>query len=452
MNRDRLIFPALRASAGLDWLQRPLNTVLAPFNPFDPRRRIDPYPLYERARSHAPVFHHRLLGIWIATGYDEVTQVLRGPVSVERRHTIEAITPYRDMKPENVDLMLSSLLMRDAPAHGRLRKLVNRAFTPRAVAELEPAVRQLTAQLIDELPASGATGSGPGRTVDVMAGLAERLPIYAIGQLLGIPRDRWEMLGALSEVVTRFVDPFDEFDPAVMDRAIDDLRALFERLAADRIAAHRDDLITALVLAEEDGQRLDRHELIAMLIVLLIAGSETTAGLIGNSIVALGRHPEAVALLRDRPDLAPNAVEELLRYDGPVQTTDRTVLEPFTVGDVTLPAGAVVMVLLGAANRDPRRFHEPDRLILDRPDPRPLSFGHGIHHCVGAALARLEATVVLPAFIEAFPDFAVDEADLRWRRSTIFRNPSALPVRLCSPTGPSASAAPNRARPGAAAG
>lgn len=160
------------------------------------------------------------------------------------------------MKPENVDLMLASLLMRDAPAHGRLRRLVNRAFTSRAVDDLGPAVRQLTAQLIDELPASGATGSGPGRTVDVMAGLAERPPIYAIGQLLGIPRDRWEMLEDLSEVVTRFVDPFDAFDPAVMDRAIDDLRALFDRLAADRMAEHRDDLITALVLAEEGGQPL----------------------------------------------------------------------------------------------------------------------------------------------------------------------------------------------------
>ena len=436
---EQLVFALLRAIAQRDRLRRPMNALLAPFNPFDPARAADPYPLYERARTSEPIFHHRLARTWIVTGYQAATEVLRGPVSVDRRHTIEAITPYRDMRADNIDLLLSSMLMRDAPAHPRLRRLVNRAFTPRSVAGVAPRIAELTDELIDELRAA-RRGAGPaGDPVDVMAGLANRLPIYAIGELLGIPRHQREQLKHMSDTVARFVDPFNIFDAAEMDATLDALRHLIDELATSRTAQPRDDLLTALVQAEDDGQRLSRDELISMVILLLIAGHETTSGFIGNSLVALSRNRPAVALLRERPDLVANAVEELLRYDSPIQATDRTVVEDMTVAGRTVPAGAIVLVLLGAANRDPDRYDAPDELRLDRPDPRPLSFGHGIHHCVGAALARLEAATVLPAFLEAFPDFRVDEAALTWRRSTTFRGPRTLPVHLGGGSGRAAS-------------
>ncbi|MGI9597064.1 MAG: cytochrome P450, partial [Acidimicrobiales bacterium] len=443
MQTDQLTFSMLRALAGRDWLQRPLNVALAPFNPFDPRRHADPYPLYDRARRQ-PIFYNRMARTWMVTGYEEATAVLRGPVSVDRRHTIESITPYRNMRSDNIELLLSSMLMRDAPDHGRLRKLVNRAFTPRAVTNVAPRISELTDELIGELADRATDRPVDGAPIDVMAGLANRLPIYAIGELLGIPRADREALKAMSDVVAQFVDPFTVFDATEMDRTIDDLRSMFDRLAQERTVDPQDDLLTALVQAEDDGRRLSRDELIAMVILLLIAGHETTSGLLGNAIIALGRNPGAVRQLRQEPALIRNAVEEFLRFDSPIQATDRTVVEDFTVGNRTVPAGAIVLVLFGAANRDPRRYDCPNELRLDRHDPRPISFGHGIHHCVGAALARLEAAAVIPAFVDAFPNFRVDERALTWRRSTTFRGPKVLPVHLLGRDRAGAGAGPDR--------
>ncbi len=432
MRSEQITFAILRSLANKDWLQKPLNRALAPLNPFDRRRHIDPYALYKAARHEGPIFHNRMAQTWMVTGYQEAMEVLRGPVSVDRRHTMEAIVPYRNLQPENIDLMMSSILMRDAPDHGRLRTLVNRAFTPRAVIDVTPKVVELVDELLAELVTDEPTASGTRqpRTVDVMAEVANRLPIYTIGEMLGLPRSQREVLKALSDVVAQFVDPFTVFDATEMDDAIDELRTLFADLADERTRDPQADLLTALVQAEDDGTRLTRNELISMVILLLIAGHETTSGLIGNSLVALGRNRDARDLLLQRPDLTKNAVEEFLRYDSPVQATDRTVLEDFHVAGKRIPAGAIVMVFFGAANRDPRRYRDPDRLLLDREDPRPLSFGHGIHHCLGAALARIQAGAVIPAFVEAFPEFQVDEDGLTWRRSTTLRGPKTLPMVL----------------------
>lgn len=427
MNIDQITFSLLRAVARGDRSRRLLGPVLRPFNPFDPVRHSDPYALYDRTRHRGPVFHHRLLRTWIVTGYQEATELLRGPVSVDRRSLIESITPYRNMRPENADLFLSTMLMVDPPDHGRLRKLVNRAFTPRAVAELAPRITELTEELIEELPTFAATTGDP---VDVQTGLADRLPIYTISEMLGVPRNRWDELKELFDVITRFVEPFTGFDPAEMDNAIDRLRALIGELADQRAADPGEDLLSALVHAEADGDRLSHSELTGMVALLLIAGHETTSGMIGNSLLALGRNPEAVGLLERRPELLDNAVEELLRYDSSIQATDRTMVADFTIGDVTIPEGAVVMILLGAANRDPRRYAEADTLKLDRHQPRPISFGHGIHHCVGAALARLELAAVLSAFVTTYPRFRLADVGPTWRRSMTLRGPETLPVIL----------------------
>jgi len=213
-----------------------------------------------------------------------------------------------------------------------------------------------------------------------------------------------------------------------MDRSVERLHDLFVDLADERRRSPRPDLISSLVTVEDGGDRLTRDELVSMLVLMLIAGHETTSGLVGNALLALARNPDARDRLVAEPGLAAAAVEELLRYDSPVQATDRLVVEEFEVEDRTLRPGQLVLVFLGAANRDPANHPDPDRLVLDRRNPRPLAFGHGAHHCVGAALTRLEASIVLPAFVRAFPHYTVDEPGVVWRRSATLRGPARLPI------------------------
>lgn len=445
MTLQKLTFSALQAAAGRPWLRRPFDAVMAPLNPFDEARHVDPYPLYGRARRAGPIFRHRATGLWMVLGHQEAIDVLRGPVSVERGPALRASAPYRHMDPANVDLLTAGILMRDDPDHGRLRRLVNRAFTPRTIADLEPAIEAVTEGLLGDLRSGVDRSTG---TVDVMAGFAERLPIHVISELLGIPVELRDEVKALSDVVARFVEPFGDFDPVVMDRAVDRLRGLFEGLAAARRVDPRADLISSLVSAsEEEDHRLSTDELVAMLVLMLIAGHETTSGLLGNAILALDRHPEARRRLAEEPELARPAVEELLRYDSPVQATDRIVVEDFRVGDAILRAGQMAVVFLGAANRDPASHAEPDRLLLDRHNPRPLAFGHGAHHCLGAALTRLEASIAIPAFLRAHPRYSVDETRVVWRRSATLRGPARLPISPGPLPGTVTAVGPARTRP-----
>ncbi|MGB5758486.1 MAG: hypothetical protein WBM50_16345, partial [Acidimicrobiales bacterium] len=330
MTFHNLVFSILKPASRRQTTSRLLDRMLAPFNPLDPRRHVDPYPLYDEAREAGPIFYNRITRMWIVTGYREVIEVMRGPVSVDRRRSLAATGPYNRMDRDNLELVLSNMLMTDDPEHGRLRRFVGRLFTPRAVAELEPRIEAITTDLLADLETSttpddrlAALGGGENTgAVEVMAGFADRLPVYVIGELLGIPTERRSELERLSDVVARFVDPFDDFDPGEMDEAIEQLHSMFDSLATARIAEPGDDLTTALVSAGGDQRGPDRHEVISMLILLLIAGHETTSGLIGNSLVALARNPGARRQLRQHPDLAGNAVEELLRYDSPVQATD----------------------------------------------------------------------------------------------------------------------------------
>ena len=240
-------------------------------------------------------------------------------------------------------------------------------------------------------------------TPELMASIAEPLPIQVIAELIGVPEERWSWVTETSTLLRRALDPFVPLDPAEVDRTSAELVAYYSSLADERAAHPTDDLLTELVRSEADGQ-INRTELLSLVAILLFAGHETTTGAIGNALVALARNPEQRDLLRNRPDLLPNAVEELLRYDSVLQTDPRQALEDVTIADKTIKAGQNVTVMLGAANRDPARFTDPDRLRVDRDDPAPISFGHGIHHCIGAALARLEMTVALPAIIDTLGD------------------------------------------------
>ena len=226
------------------------------------------------------------------------------------------------------------------------------------------------------------------------------------------------------------LEALEAFDPDSMSQRFDELQTTFTELIRERRAVPRDDLISALVADESE---LTDNEVISMITVLLFAGHETTTGLLGNSIVALAHHPEQRAMLRERPDIIDNAVEELLRFDTTAQFSGRNTTGPIEVGDVTIPDGSNVALNIGAANRDTRRWHDADRLRLDREDPRSISFGHGIHHCLGSSLARLEMRIAVPAFVHAFGEYTVDPAEVEWKRSHTLRGPTRLVLRRGQP-------------------
>ncbi len=411
--------PVLRAASRRDWALGLLDRALKPWNPYAPERYENPYPRYEQAREAGVFFYQRSLRTWIATGHAECQEVLRSTtVSVNRTELMSSLRPYTQVQPETLDLFVHMILLQDPPEHTRLRRLVNRAFTPRAVEAQEPGVAQICQDLLNDIDLSQPT--------DVMAAYADRLPIFVISDMLGLPPDQWDELKELSDGLVRFIDAITAFDPAEMDVTVARFRAMLGALIDERLAEPQHDMISLLLEAEEDGDRLSRSELESMVALLMVAGHETTSGLIGNSLIALAEFPDQRDLLRANPELAPSAVEELLRYDSPVQGTDRVVVAPFAVGEHELKAGDVVGVLLGAANRDPRLHDRPNELVLDRQDPQPLSFGHGIHHCLGAALARLEARIAIPLFLDAWPNYEVSYADLEWKRSVTVRGPKRL--------------------------
>jgi hypothetical protein len=334
--------------------------------------------------------------------------------------------PHSLLDAEIRETLQGTLLMSDPPEHTRLRRLVNRAFTPNAVARMRPKVEELTGELIGDMTSRHRAGGD----VDFVADLAAPLPIYVIGEMLGLPAEDRDFVKRTSDELVRLLDGVVGFDLERMTRAVRTFWEYLDDIFEQRRRSPRQDMITALVEVEDDGDRLSRVELRGLVMLLMAAGHETTTSLLSNSIIALQRHPEQRERLRTDPGIVDNAVEELLRYDSPVQSTDRLVVADMNIADRRIEAGDLILVLLGAANRDPRRFERPHELDLGRRDVRPLSFGHGVHHCLGAALARMEAAVALPAFLEAFPDHRVTTDGLSYKTSWTLRGPESVPVRL----------------------
>jgi len=394
------------------------------FNPFAPGFTDDPYPQYAALREAAPVYEHPL-GFWLLTGYEDVFWLLRAGLSVEDRNLAEGpMTQLRDqMRGEGVERAEGlSMLDRDPPDHTRLRRLVSKAFTPRAIAELRPRIAELVEGMLDEAERKGK--------VDLVEALAFPLPFAVIAEMLGTPPADQDRIRQLTGTVVRSLEPVN--DPAVVE-AIMAADAELVEIAADMIAWKRDnpadDLLTALISAEDDGDVLNDDELIAQTLLLYIAGHETTVNLIAGGALALLRNPDQFALLRANPDLAGNAVEEMLRYDSPVQASRRITLEAVTLRDMTIPAGSFVMASLGSANRD-ESFWGPDasEVKLDRENARQhVSFGAGPHHCLGASLARLEATIAFHSLTSRFPNLALD-GDVVWNGRINLRGPAHLPV------------------------
>jgi cytochrome P450 len=396
------------------------------FDPFAPGFTDDPYPQYAALRAAAPVYHHPF-GFWLLTCYDDVSWLLRASLSVEDRNI--AASPLLERREQVYGEEAArrrgvSMLDRDPPDHTRLRRLVSKAFTPRAVQVLRPRITGLVDSMLDAAERGGR--------VDLVGALAFPLPFAVIAEMLGTPPADHERIRQLTGTVVRSLEPV--ADPALASAiaaADSELTAIAASMIAWKRAHPADDLLTALINAEDDGDVLDDEELISQTLLLYIAGHETTVNLIAGGTLALLRHPAQLALLRDDPALITNAVEELLRYDSPVQASRRITLEPVTVSGVTIPAGAFVMASLGSANRD-EGFWGPDAadLRLDRTNARQhVSFGGGPHHCLGASLARLEAQIALGRLTARFPGLALD-GPVAWNGRINLRGPARLPVSL----------------------
>lgn len=393
---------------------------MRPFNPFSATLNVDPYPAYDALRARGPVLYHRALSTWIVSSYALCEEVLRSPVSVDRGDLFDVVPPWSELDAADRAQFTSSMLLVDPPDHTRLRKLVSRAFTPRTVDRIEDRVTEIADRLVKEaadLP-----------TVDLFETVFAPLPIFVIGELLGIPESDWGLLKGWSDEFAKVIDPIDAFAVPDMSRAIAEMRTALDRWIEAKTADPGDDLLSQLLVASEDEGRLSRVELQSMVALLMTAGHETTSGLLGNAIVALGRRPDLWERLADDQTVASAAVEEFLRFDSPVQNTDRLAVEDLQLDGRRIAAGRMMLLAIGAANRDPERFERPDRLDFDRPDNRPLSFGHGIHHCLGAALARQEARIVLPMVARQLRDHRVVESQVQWKRSMTLRGPVRLPM------------------------
>ncbi|MGW3567198.1 cytochrome P450 [Streptomyces sp. NPDC000941] len=396
------------------------------FNPFTPAFKNDPYPHYAELRKAVPVHEHPL-GFWMLSRYDDVHALLRSGMSVEQGQVGPG--PFRktyEWADVPIEPRLKGLAMldRDPPGHTRLRKLVSKVFTPRAIGGMEPLIRDLVGEALDELACEGGG--------DLVPSLAFPLPFTVISQMLGMPPTDNDRLRALTDTLMRSVEPVT--GPEVL-RAVKDADVELAALVGEAVAWKRrnpaDDLLTALLAAEEDGDVLSNDELVAQVTLLYVAGHETTVNLISNGTVALLRNPDQLELLRTRPDLEENAVEEMLRYDSAVAISRRVTLEPYEVGGRVIPARSFVLANLAAANRD-EAFFGPDaeELKLDRQNARRhLSFGSGIHFCLGAALARLEAKIAIGELVRRFPGLRL-YGEVEWNDRISLRGPAKLPVRF----------------------
>ena len=396
------------------------------FNPLDPAFRTDPYPAYARLRSEAPVYRAPN-GTWMLSRYDDCVATLKDARcwSSDARHSAGYKRALKGGRVDFSDDMLGEtppFVVLDPPDHTRLRGLVSNAFTPKVVAALRPRVQQLVDGLLDDVEPRGV--------MDAVEDFAYPLPLTVICELLGVPREDHAAFRTWSSRLSRGMDPPELLSPEVVAQRRDagnEFAAYFHALVAKRRESPGDDLLTALIAAEDDGERLTEDELVSTCIFLLAAGHETTVNLISGGMLALLRHPEQLALLAADPSLSANAVEEFLRYDAPVQYAYRTALADVDVGGTVIPAGEQAVALLGSAGRDEARFTDPDTLDIKREDNHHIAFGFGIHFCIGAPLARLEGEVAFRTLVSRFSDLQL-AGEPRYKEHIVLRGLRSLPV------------------------
>ena len=391
----------------------------------DPRTVADPYPRYHQLRSEDPVHWNPGVSAWILTRYSDVYAALRDQrLSAERITALTGLVREVGGEPAQrlESTFLNMMLFSDPPDHTRLRALANKAFTPRVVERMRSHIQGIVHGLLDNVQPQGR--------MDVIADLAYPLPAIVIGEMLGAaPQDR-DQLKRWSADLAAFLGNIrtvsETYESAI--KSVSELIEYLRELVVQRRKQPQDDLISALALAEEEGDSFTEEELYSMCVLLIFAGHETTTNLIGNGLLALLNNPDQLAKLRQEPSLIEPAIEEIIRYEGPVQTTSRTALEPLEIGGKQIAKGDRISLTLGAANRDPAQFPDPDRMDISRTDNRHVGFGFGIHFCLGAALARMEGQLTIGAVIERMPKLRLESTDLVWRDNPILRGLNALPV------------------------
>jgi cytochrome P450 len=394
------------------------------FNPLRRELRADPYPFYRRLRERDPFHRSRPADGWILTRYADVQAVLGDrSFSADERNLRRWPRLRGRMKraglPDPYEIDRASMLRQDPPDHTRLRSLVSKAFTPRAVERMRPVVEKYVGELLGRLEGR--------REMELITDFAAPIPVSVIAEMLGVPVADRERFRHWSDEAVRTLGDGTLDDRRRAEAAMEELGQYIEAIAEERRREPREDLISALVQAEEAGDHLTRNELFTTCVLLLVAGNETTTKLIGNSVVALLRSPDQLELLRREPERMPAAVEELLRYDGPVQLTSRVVTEDREFLGHPLRRGQQLVLVLAAANRDPAQFEDPDRLDVTRKDVRHLALSHGLHFCLGAQLARLEASLALEALVTRFPGLRF-AGPIQWGDNTVLRGPRALPL------------------------
>lgn len=398
------------------------------FNPFSPEFKANPYPFYDMLRANAPLFHWEQWNMWFVTDYAVSTALLKDNrlghelLSVMTREELGWTEPPASQVPL-VEMQTGWMLFRDPPTHTRLRMLVHKAFTPRMIEQLRARIQSVTDSLLDAAEANGK--------LDVMADLAVPLPVMVIADMLGVPESDRELFRGWSRELADTLELTDSAEIYEMGaRATVSFSAYLRDLASERRKQPQADLMSALVQAEDAGDKLTEQELIATCILLLVAGHETTTNLIGNGLFALLRNPAQLAKLRENPALGKTAIEELLRYDSPVQMTSRAALQDVEFNGQCIRKGTQVSFMLGAANHDPAQFEQPGTLDITR-DPNPhLSFSNGIHYCLGAPLARLEGQIAIQTLLKRAPALTLLNETPTYRETWVLRGLESLLVSM----------------------
>lgn len=384
-------------------------------NLMSPALRADPYPLYAELRRERPVCQVEPGGLWAVSRYADVLAILRDPV----RFSSQAFQAAWQPPWVGYNPLANSLIALDPPAHTRLRSLVTRAFGGRSVSRLEPGLRTMAVRLAAELPVE----------VEFVSAFATPLPAYAIGEILGLDHDLHGRFKAWADdILSVTPEPPDEARAARIRGSIAELTGHLAEVIKSRRLCPADDTASDLLRARSDGQELADREILDFLVVLLLGGLETTTHLLGNAMILFARRPELIERLHAEPGLASRFVDEMIRFDGPSQALPRITTTEVEIAGVRLPPGALVLALVGSANRDERYFPDPDRFDLDRGE-LGLQFGFGIHYCLGAALARLEATVAVQSVVRRIQRVEL-AGEIEYNRALTVRGPVKLPLRL----------------------
>ena len=394
------------------------------FNPFTPEAQADPYPLYRSLREADPVHHSELMDLWVLTRHEDVSFVLKDDrFSADRRKSTNLLVAQaRKMQEEGPFAQANTMLSADPPEHTRLRGLVSKAFTPRRIEEMRPHIQEIVDALLDDLQDRDE--------FDLIEHLSYPLPVIVIAEMLGIPpENRAEFKRWSNDLVATMSGP--GTTPDALERARSsglEMADYFKGVIAERRKEPRDDLLSAMIAAEERGEVLSEDELLASCMLLLAAGNETTTNLIGNGMLSLLRHEDQLDKLLGDPSLTESAVEEMLRYEGPVQATARTADADVEIDGHMIEKGKMLFVLLAAANRDPAAFPNPETFDITREDNNHIAFGNGLHFCLGAPLARMEAQIAFQTLFERRGKPRLVSDDVEWNGNFILRGLKRLPL------------------------